>query len=380
MFIITVDNKMLEIIVYFTLLLFSSFFSSEIKAAEMSKTDSLFQAQKHFSFAVQYKEREEYELAIEQYEKSISFNDTVYQVYYSFADLLMKMNRPQDAKLQYLKSLSINSKHYNSALMLAKLYYESAIYDSTLKMYEIIYELENDNYEVLASIAKLREYLGMKETALDAYKELIQNGQNSYENLMKVVELAISVGDYESAENYIDSILKEYPDDINVLKMAAEINIALENYSSANKYLRQIAVFDSTNVSILTKLEIICRLSGDTDNLIWSLERHHRLSPNNTIIIGELSELLYNNNMVTSGIEYVKKGIELSPEDGKLHILMGEYYMSIGMNEEALNEFKIALDDEKWRSSAQQLIWKIEKPESESEKAEKEFFERGKNK
>ena len=370
---------MIKKIVLLALFLFL-FCISRIQAAEMSNADSLLQAQKHFSFAVQYKKSEEYDLAFDQYEKSIAFNDTVYQVHYSFADLLMKMDRTQDAKIQYLRSLSLNPEHYNSALMLAKLYYESADYDSTLKMYEIVYDLKSDNYEVLASIASLREYLGMKEKALDAYKELIEDGQNSCENLMKAGELAISVGDHKSAVNYINSAIRERPGDMDVLSMAVELNLALENYETAGKYLHQMAVIDSTDVSILTGLEKIYSLSGDTENLIWTLERHYKLSPDNTIIIGELSELFYNNDMIVRGVEYVKKGLELSPKDGKLRILMGEYYLSRGMNEEALNEFKIALNDEKWHSSAQQLIWKIEKPESESEKAEKEFFDRGRNK
>ncbi len=371
---------MIKKIILTALFLFSLFSISEIQAAEMSNADSLLQAQKHFSFAVQYKKSEEYNLAFDQYEKSIAFNDTVYQVHFSFADLLIKMNRSQNAKIQYLRSLSLNPEHYNSAFMLAKLYYESADYDSTLKMYEIVYNLKPDNNEVLASVASLREYLGMKEKALDAYKELIENGQNSYENCMKAGELAISIGDYENAVNYINSVLSKRPGDTYALSMAAELNLTLENYKTAGKHLHQMAVIDSTDVSILTRLEKIYRLSGDTNNLIWTLERHHKLSPENTIIIGELSELLYNNDMIARGVEYIKKGLEISPENGKLRILMGEYYLSRGMNEKALNEFKIAFNDDKWHSSAQQLIWKIEKPESESEKAEKEFFDRGRNK
>jgi len=371
-----IGNDMIKIAVHAALFLFL-FCISRIQAAEMSNADSLLKAQRHFSFAVQYKKSEEYDLAFDQYEKSIAFNDTVYQVHYSFADLLMKMDRSQDAKIQYLRSLSLNPKHYNSALMLAKLYYEYADYDSTLKMHEILYDLKPDNYGVLESIANIREHLGMKEKALDAYEKLIENGRNSHGNLMRAGKLAISLGEYENAINYVNSALMERPEDMDALSMAAELNLLLENYKTSGKHLHQMAVIDSTDVSILTRLEKIYRLSGDTENLIWTLERYHKLSPDNTVIIGELSELLYNNDMIVRGVEYVKTGLELSPEDGKLRILMGEYYLNRGMDKEALNEFKIALNDEKWHSSAQQLIWKIEKPESESEKAEKEFFKRG---
>ncbi len=77
---------------------------------------------------------------------------------------------------------------------------------------------------------------------------------------------------------------------------------------------------------------------------------------------------------------YVKNGLEISPYDGKLRILSGEYFLSKGQKGKALDEYKLALKDENWRSSAQHLIIQLEKPESEEEKAEREFFNRGREK
>ena len=78
------------------------------------------------------------------------------------------------------------------------------------------------------------------------------------------------------------------------------------------------------------------------------------------------------------GVSFVKEGLELSTDNGKLRILMGEYYVSRQETRKALEEYRIALDDDKWHSSAQHLIWQIEKPLTDEEKAEQEFFNRGK--
>ena len=359
------------------LMLFSAFMD-ETQSAEMSKADSLLNARKHFSFAVQYKKNEEYELAREQYKKSIALNDTVYQVHYSYADLLMKMVRSKDAKRHYLKSLSLNPEHYNSALMLAKIYYESALYDSTLIMNEKMYSLKPDNYEILSSIASLREYLGMNREALDAYNELIEKGQDSYENLMSAGKLAFLLEDYECAINCAKLALKKRSGDLDALRLAAETNLAVKHDKIAVNYLRQIAEIDSSDISVLVRLGGLCRSHSDIDNLIWALEKHYKLAPDNIDIIGELAELLYNKGMIDRSIEYVREGLKISPSDGKLRIFMGEYYMSMELEEKALKEFRIALSDDRWHSSAQRLIWKIQKPHTEEEEAEKNFFNRGK--
>ena len=124
-------------------------------------------------------------------------------------------------------------------------------------------------------------------------------------------------------------------------------------------------------------MRILAHLSDDK-NLIWALERHHSLETENVEVLGELSELYYAQNMLDSGIEYVNRGLKLNPDDGRFRILLGEYYRAKGQIDKALEQYRIALKDEKWKSSAQRLIWQIEKPETEEEKAEKEFFSRGK--
>ena len=146
---------------------------------------------------------------------------------------------------------------------------------------------------------------------------------------------------------------------------------------SASRYLRQLAEIDSTDFSVIEKLEKIYRLEDDTTNLIWILKRQYSLSPEDSVLVGELVELLFNEGEINQGLTYLKKGLERSPGDGKLHILMGNYYRGQEETEKALKEYQTALNDEKWRSSARQFIWQINPPQTEAEKAEQEFFRRG---
>ena len=161
-------------------LLFSLIVATSVTRAcpeEISRADSLLKAKKHFSFAVQYKNNEKYDDAVRNYETSIAYNDTVFQVHYSFADLLMKMNNLPYAKRELLDVFVLNPDHYKSIALLSKMYYESADYDSALIMYENMYRLQPNQLTILESIANLREHTGKTESALDAYGELINNGK-----------------------------------------------------------------------------------------------------------------------------------------------------------------------------------------------------------
>ena len=350
---------------------------SQSDAAEKSKADSLLQAKKHFSFAVQYKKSESFNQALENYKLSISLNDTVYQVHYSFADLLLDMNRPLDARREFLITLTLNPAHYKSSSMLARLYYEAAEYDSALVMYETMYCLQPCEKKLLSSIAGLRDYLGKKNEALEAYTELINSGEDSYENLMKAVSLSVLLEDMEQAGNLISLALEKHPGDRQTLETASHIYLEQNDMVSASRYLRQLAEIDSTDFSVIEKLEKIYRLGDDTTNLIWILKRQYSLSPEDSVLVGELVELLFGEGEINQGLTYLKKGLERSPGDGKLHILMGNYYRGQEETEKALKEYRTALNDEKWRSRARQFIWQINPPQTEAEKAEQEFFRRG---
>ena len=173
-------------------------------------------------------------------------------------------------------------------------------------------------------------------------------------------------------------MLEKHPDDLDALKEAADVCLAMNNPVSASQHLRRIAENDSTDISCLIKLEDIYRHQNDTHNLIWAIEQHHGESPRDCVLIGELAELLFREGKTEKGLEYLQKGLEISTDDGKLRILMGEYFRSRGEIEKALREYERALQDSTWRASAQEFIWQIQPPESEEEKAEREFFNSGK--
>ncbi|MHB9028121.1 MAG: tetratricopeptide repeat protein [Candidatus Latescibacterota bacterium] len=335
-------------------------------------------AKKHYNFAVQYKNSGNLEDARLQYEKAIALCDSIYQFHFSYADLLVKMEKPQAAKAALLKALVLNPKHFQTLALLAEGYRQAAQYDSALVMYERMYVIDPEHRELLASIAGYREYLGKNGEALTALDELIGKGDADYETLMKAAALAIKENAIGKARDYVIMALEKKAKDIEALKTAATLSLQLEDQDSAIMFFRQLCEIEAADAGTFGQLEKLYRTRGDIENLHWTLERHIKYEPEDTEVIGELAEILYTRGNIEEGIIHVKKGLTLAPHDGRLHILMGENYRRLNQNDKALAEFRIAMKDSAWSSSAQRLIWQIERPESASEKKEKDFFSRGK--
>jgi len=343
----------------------------------VSRADSLEKAKKYFSFAVQYKNNGDYDEALVNYEQSIALNDTVYQVHFSFADLLMKMDKTIPARRELLLSYTLNPDHFKSAALLAQLYHEAAVYDSALVMYEAMYRIDPAQRSLLTTIAGLRAYLGMNEAALDAYLEYIESEDASCETLMKASKVAETLERNELARTLAGKALVKCPGDMSALRAAARTSLALNDPASAIGYFRRIAEADSSDAESLARLESLSRDRGDNDQFLWALTEHNRREPENVAVIGDLGELLLRQGKTDEAVALIRRGIALSPGDGKLRVLLGDYYLKQGESDKALEQFKVALKDEKWHDSAQQFIWKIEQPESDSKKMEREFFNRG---
>ena len=335
-------------------------------------------AKQHYQFALQHRQAGNTDEAISQLEQSIALYDSLAQVYYAYGEILGEIGDRERAIEAFENALALNPEYYNAAARLAKLYYETEDYGLTLEMYKLMYTLRPDNTVILASIANIQEFLGDREGARDNLIQLAEMGQDSYDNLMRIAVFSFEKEDWESAHMYATLALGKKSRDAKALELAGRTCLLMNDQEAAIRFYRPLAEIDTTSLAIIKTAEDIYRRLSDKENLIWALKRHHELEPDNVNVLGELCENLYPDRLVEEGVEYVRRGIALAPADGRFHILLGENYRMLGMDREALEEFRIALDDSRWASNAERLIWQIERPESDEEKAEREFFNRGK--
>lgn len=344
---------------------------------EDTATASVELAKQHFSFAVQNKISGNLEEAIAQYEKSLSYDKSIFQVHYSYADLLLEMGKKEQARRHYLASYDLNPDHYNSVAMLSRLYYETALYDSSLIMYERMYELAPEHTEFLRSIAQLRTFLGDKNRALDAWDKLFDTDDGTLDDILTAARLAHDIPDTLKTIAYAEMALKKDPGNNEALTIAAKSQFSRGEMRQSAGYYRRLAEQDSTNISVMLQLEQLYRDLNNRTGLAWTLERHVIATPGNVAVIGELATILAEDGQVNRSLEYIHKGLQIKPNDGRLRILLGEYYRAADQKEKALTEFRTALNDPKWASSAKHLIMLIEQPETAEEQAEREFFRRG---
>ena len=344
----------------------------------LSHADSLLLAKKYFSYAIQFKDIGNSEEALKNYRRSIACNDSVYQVHYSFGDFLLKSKRKDDARNEFNRALMLNPSHYNSAAMLALLYSEAAMYDSTLTMYETMSRIKPENVAILVSIASLQQHLGHTGKALNSYIKLLERDALSSENAVTAGLLALQHEKWKLAAafgGHLHTLAKE---------TALADSIMITAYSKSGDFKRALeqlklqAKNSNLNEELLTQLEEMARKSNDTAIVKETLLLRLTQNPKDSTAYGELAELMIKDGELKEAIIIIDKGLKRYPSDGKLFILRGNMFDEAGDTEAALAAYEKALADDLWRESARQFIWRIRPPQTDEEKAELEFFKRGK--
>ncbi len=343
-----------------------------------SHADSLMLAKKYFSFAVQFKDIGNVEEAHRNYDRSIAFNDSVYQVHYSYADFLNKQGLKDEARREYRYVLALNPDHFNSAVMLAHFYTETAHYDSALTMYEIMHRLKPEKTELLISIISLNEYLKRPQKALDGYESLLQQDALKDDMPLKAGKLAVSLKDWPRAIEFGNYLLKQVPDSKEAAAILTNAYIATGEEHKAFDIIAERAQQDEIDFDCLAAIEKKARDNNDNAFLRDILDLKLQAVKNDTGIHGELAEICLRAGENTKAQEYISCGLDIDPEDGKLNILRGNILENEGKEDEAIKAYTVALKDKDWQDDAQQFIWRLRPPKSEEEKAEMEFFKRGK--
>lgn len=113
---------------------------------------------------------------------------------------------------------------------------------------------------------------------------------------------------------------------------------------------------------------------GWHERRIQALERVVEADPDDVQSLIALAEWYLNQGDGERTRKCLEQGLQVSADDGHLLVLRGDMLISEGEEEEAIAAYEQAMADPLWRETAQQRIWQVRPPETQEEKAKREFF------
>jgi tetratricopeptide (TPR) repeat protein len=235
-----------------------------------------------------YHQLEEYETAVEYYEKAILLKPK--EVYYvNLGNSLMFLGRQQEAIQLYEETIKMNPNHLNAKVCLAKAYESEKRFQEAEAIWEnVVVQSEEEQFKI--ALAKNYMIQGAFEKGLAVLIYLPSSEKESeISNLIGVCEfnlknyglaekafkkslslepndaevrhyLAInylSKGDALSALKELSFLIKVFPEDLHIKLNITMVLLSMKKYVQADELLNEVLAIDSENEKALHYKKII---------------------------------------------------------------------------------------------------------------------------
>ncbi len=332
------------------------------------------------------------------------------EFYYRAADIFREQGFSDKAKALYKKILNINPSDYRATLALGELCEERGLAtdairhfltvadilakmkkkDELIEVYQKILHLSPSNLQLRVKVADIFLKEGLTEEAVKQYSILGRlyydsgdsiKAKDCYEKALHInpsdrsanlglVEIYKKEGNYKDTLEIFRRLLSYFPDDTNILSQYIESLMKTGDISAAENELKRLVELAPENVMAKKYLANIYIQQGKKEEA-WSLISPYLdqiISFERDGIVSMLEEL-----KDVEPAECTKKLIVIYKEIGNTEkafdevVNLGDYYLSAGLTEEAVNCYKEAKelrpDDPYINAKLQELETSSEEPE-----------------
>jgi len=343
--------------------------------------DSVPEAKMHYSFARQYHRNKQYDDAILQYRKSLSYDPHNPQAHYHLGNIYyLDKADTTSALAAYRQAVALDSAYVNAYHRLSRIYYARANYDSAIVAFEQLAVLRPDEPDFRRRLVLLHVYRGQHGKAVPHAKKLSELFPDDADLLTELADCYRECDLQKDAYETYERVLSIRPRDAHILRTLIQFEQDAGDETKILEHSKALAGIDSTNYQLLTKIAKLAQKLDQLDDMERALRKMAFLRPDDAFPVGHLAGFYFNAGKFQKAKHWIDRGLKLSPKDGRLLVLDGEYYLTSDPPDSiyALKQFAAALEDPAWRSYAQQMIWTIKPPLTEEEKQKREFFRRGK--
>ncbi len=297
-------------------------------------------AEAHINLGKLYKKRGENNHALEMYKKAIELNPDLWNVYYNMGEYYNEMGLSKEAELQFKNAVKLKPDNLDSHYALAGIYDQRGNFEMAEEEYKKILDIDPRSPSANKDIGMLYSKNGMYKKGLEELEIRLR--------LLREEEINISIPKFEGAD--ISFHFKEFTklrSEIyngmgNIYYMLRNLEKALEMYLNVKKinsnfpniyYNTGLTYFSmkkweeakdmlsaakdksEKNIDSTYYLAIAHGNLGRFTESVKLLKEVIRLNPDNALPYKDLGVLyLYKLKDTKSGIEYLEKSLQLSPD------------------------------------------------------------------
>jgi tetratricopeptide (TPR) repeat protein len=257
-----------------------------------------------FNKGVENAKAEKFPEAAADFNNCISIDPSRPDAYRNLAYVNERSDNHEEAIKNYQELLRINPKDLEGMVQLGRLYTITKQHEKAIETMDQILAIDSLNVDAIAQKAMAYDYMGQSDKAFEAYAEALKKRPDDADLHFNLGRLYFLKEDFESAIQQFQFVLDKNPNDLE-----ANVNIGNAYLSMAQNVLRKYREMSDKELAKVPEKEIKEKKNLEKD-------------------------------LYMKAIPYLKKAIELKPDDSVLWNNLGVAYLNVGMEKEGEEAFE----------------------------------------
>jgi tetratricopeptide (TPR) repeat protein len=301
-----------------------------------------------FHESVRLKTRGQIAEAIQGFEACLAMRQNDDAVFYALSELYLAQGNAEKSgeAIKKAAKLDPNNLHYTSEL--AYYYVEKQQYNEAISLFEKLVKAQPRNPEVLYPYAECLVRAGKTEEAINQLNKTEDQIGVVPEISIQKFQLYRQIKNDKKAIEEIEKARKVHPEDAQLLSTLVDYYYSTKQNDKALSTLEDLAKSDPTNGRVHLFIADVYRQKGDKDKFFPALKK--AFEGEGVDVDTKMNVLVSlqkpNEKLDPRAMELAEIFVLQNPESAKAYSVMGDYLLDMNREEEALLNYKKALQYE----------------------------------
>ncbi len=279
--------------------------------------------------------------AISSLENAITLNKRNVEAYAKLAELYERSGLTDKAKQTFETMIALSPNDPEIYLNLGKYNLKAKKYSDALTMYDKSNSIKS-SADALEGKAISEFYLNRYPQAKSSAIRAIKLNSQLIEVREVLSKILISENDYKGAIDNLEIVIQKI-NCIECLKMLSECYIKTKNSQKLSDIDYKIIAVDKNNYDSRLRLARKAEEKKDVKEALKFYKELLSIKDEDTELLFKLYELSVADSDMISAMIYIKKYLSLNPDSEIAHGALGDLYYDEKKNDDALNEYRIAM-------------------------------------
>ncbi|HUX51296.1 MAG TPA: tetratricopeptide repeat protein [Spirochaetia bacterium] len=179
--------------------------------------------------------------------------------------------------------------------------------------------------------------------AIELYIESLNLNPSYLPPMLGLADAYYAINEFDAALKYVQQAQKYAGDSSSVENLHARILLGLGQIDAARKLYQTVLAGEPYNIEARIGLAELSVAQGNTDGALAEYQEAVRLEPQNRKALLSLALIYRSRGQYDIEGKYIKLALQYHSDSALVHLLAGEYFLSVGETNQALTQAQTAI-------------------------------------